>query len=192
MLLEGTGFALGVGIYLYLMSLAPEWPLSAPPPNLAPGVAMTAFLLVSLVPNYLVGRWAHEGDLTKSRIGIVMMTVVGIVPLFIRYFEFAALNTRWDSNAYGSIVWTLLGLHTTHLDHRPRRPHLIYTHQLVRRAHHRRSQDHRPALYRHRLLFLALGGVLADGDALAARAAGNARAVGPISTIRSSPCTART
>ena len=27
----------------------------------------------------------------------------------------AALNTRWDSNAYGSVVWLLLGLHTTHI-----------------------------------------------------------------------------
>ena len=115
MLLEGTGFALGVGIYLYLMSLAPEWPLGAPPPNLAPGVVMSAFLLVSLIPNHFVARWAHEGNLKQSRVGIVIMTIAGVIPLVIRYFEFTALNTRWDSNAYGSIVWTLLGLHTTHL-----------------------------------------------------------------------------
>ena len=25
------------------------------------------------------------------------------------------LNTRWDSDAYGSAVWMLMGLHTTHL-----------------------------------------------------------------------------
>ena len=35
--------------------------------------------------------------------------------LVVRGFEFAALNVRWDANAYGSIVWLLLGLHTTHL-----------------------------------------------------------------------------
>ncbi|MDQ0587829.1 heme/copper-type cytochrome/quinol oxidase subunit 3 [Variovorax paradoxus] len=33
----------------------------------------------------------------------------------LRGFEFAALHTRWDSNAYGSVVWTLLCLHTVHL-----------------------------------------------------------------------------
>ena len=32
-----------------------------------------------------------------------------------RAFEFPALQCCWDSNAYGSITWTLLGLHTTHL-----------------------------------------------------------------------------
>ena len=30
-------------------------------------------------------------------------------------FEFPALNVRWDEDAYGSIVWFVLALHTTHL-----------------------------------------------------------------------------
>ena len=29
--------------------------------------------------------------------------------------KFAHLNTRWDNSAYGSVVWLILGLHTTHL-----------------------------------------------------------------------------
>ena len=32
-----------------------------------------------------------------------------------RVFEFAHLNVMWDHDAYGSIVWLLLGLHTTHI-----------------------------------------------------------------------------
>jgi heme/copper-type cytochrome/quinol oxidase subunit 3 len=43
------------------------------------------------------------------------MSVIGIVPLVIRAFEFPALHVKWDDNAYGSILWTMLGLHTTHL-----------------------------------------------------------------------------
>ena len=35
--------------------------------------------------------------------------------LVLRGFEFTTLNVRWDQNAYGSIVWVLLGLHTTHV-----------------------------------------------------------------------------
>jgi cytochrome c oxidase subunit III len=45
----------------------------------------------------------------------VIMSVFGIFPLILRVFEFRALNVLWDSNAYGSIVWTLLGLHTLHI-----------------------------------------------------------------------------
>jgi cytochrome c oxidase subunit 3 len=41
--------------------------------------------------------------------------VLGAIPLVVRIYEFSALNVAWDSNAYGSIVWLLLGLHTTHL-----------------------------------------------------------------------------
>jgi cytochrome c oxidase subunit 3 len=115
MLIEGSGFALVIAVYLYLMSLAPLWPLDAPPPNLLPGTLVTASLLISVVPNIIVSRWAEQQDLRKVRIGMVVMSVLGIVPLIIRVFEFSALNVKWDSNAYGSIVWTLLGLHTTHI-----------------------------------------------------------------------------
>jgi heme/copper-type cytochrome/quinol oxidase subunit 3 len=115
MLLEGTGFALGIGIYLYLKSIAPEWPLGAQPPDLAPGTAVTALLLLSVVPNYFIPRWAERQDMRKIRIALVAMTAFGVAPLILRWFEFPALDINWDSNAYGSIVWTLLGLHTTHL-----------------------------------------------------------------------------
>jgi len=115
MLIEGTGFALVIAVYLYLMSLAPSWPLNAPPPDLLPGTLLTIVLLISLVPNILLSRWADRQDLRKVRIGIIVMSVLGIVPLIIRVFEFPALHVKWDTNAYGSIVWTLLGLHTTHI-----------------------------------------------------------------------------
>jgi cytochrome c oxidase subunit 3 len=115
MLIEGTGFVLLIGVYLYLASLASSWPLSAPPPSLGPGIAFTGLLLISVVPNVLIARWAERQDLLKVRIGLVIMTLFGIVPLVPRAFEFPALHVLWDSNAYGSITWMLLGLHTTHL-----------------------------------------------------------------------------
>jgi heme/copper-type cytochrome/quinol oxidase subunit 3 len=31
----------------------------------------------------------------------------------LRFFELDALNTRWDSHAYGSVAWLAVGLHTT-------------------------------------------------------------------------------
>jgi heme/copper-type cytochrome/quinol oxidase subunit 3 len=115
MLIEGTGFALAAAVYFYLMILAPEWPIDAPPPDLAPGSWLTAILVVSVTPNVLVSRWAREKDLRKVRIGLLLMTALGILPLVVRIFEFSALHIKWDGNAYGSIVWTLLGLHTTHI-----------------------------------------------------------------------------
>jgi heme/copper-type cytochrome/quinol oxidase subunit 3 len=115
MLIEGTGFALVIAVYLYLMSLATTWPINAPPPGLLPGTVVTLILIGSVVPNVLVSRWADQQDLRKVRIGMVVMSLLGIAPLVARVFEFPALHVSWDSNAYGSVVWTLLGLHTTHI-----------------------------------------------------------------------------
>jgi len=46
---------------------------------------------------------------------LVLMTAIGFVAIAIRFVEFYMLIPRLDSNAYGSIVWLLLGLHATHL-----------------------------------------------------------------------------
>jgi cytochrome c oxidase subunit 3 len=114
-LIEGTGFALALAVYLYLMSIATTWPIDAPKPDLLPGTLVTIILIASVVPNILVSRWAERQDLRKVRIGMVVMSILGIAPLIVRIFEFPALKVSWDDNAYGSIVWTLLGLHTTHI-----------------------------------------------------------------------------
>ena len=115
MSLEGMGFALAVGAYLYLRVLQPSWPMNIPPPDLLPGTLVTIILLISAIPNYFLARWARAYDMTKVRIGIVLLTVLGIAPLIVRIFEFPALRERWDADAYGSISWFILGLHTTHL-----------------------------------------------------------------------------
>jgi heme/copper-type cytochrome/quinol oxidase subunit 3 len=115
MLIEGTGFAVVIAVYLYLMSLAATWPIDAPAPNLLPGTVVTLILVASVVPNFLTSRWAEQQDLRKVRLALIVMSIFGILPLIARVFEFPALKVKWDTNAYGSIVWTLLGLHTTHI-----------------------------------------------------------------------------
>lgn len=113
--LEGTGFALAAGAYLYLAFSAPQWPLSAPPPNHWPGTAVTLLLLASVVPNHILKRHAKECSVWPVRLWLVVMSLLGVAPLIVRWFEFPALNIYWDTNAYGSMLWVLLGLHTTHL-----------------------------------------------------------------------------
>jgi heme/copper-type cytochrome/quinol oxidase subunit 3 len=114
MLIEATGFALSIGIYVYLAALAPVWPPAAPP-DLAAGTGVTLVLLASILPNALLSRWTEARNLRRVRLGLLVMLGFGVVPLLLRIVEFGALNVRWDDGAYGSIVWFLLGLHTTHL-----------------------------------------------------------------------------
>ena len=53
-------------------------------------------------------RWtATLGDINRGE----TITMAHIV----RIFEFQSLNVWWDDNAYGSIVWVLLGFHTAHI-----------------------------------------------------------------------------
>jgi len=115
MALEGTGFALAAASYLYLAYIAPDWPLSARPPDLWAGTTVTILLLLSLIPNHLLDRHAKKCEMRPVRIGLLAMCAFGIAPLIVRWFEFATLNILWDANAYGSMLWVLLGLHTAHL-----------------------------------------------------------------------------
>ena len=115
MLIEATAFVLAIAIYLYLASIAPAWPINAAPPDLGAGTAVTVILLLSLGPNYLLSRWAKERNLPRVRFGLIVLAVSGIVPLVLRVYEFRAMHVSWDTNAYGSIVWLLLGLHTFHV-----------------------------------------------------------------------------
>jgi cytochrome c oxidase subunit 3 len=115
MALEGTGFALAAGAYLYIWWLNPEWPLSAPPPDLMWSSILTVLLVASLLPNWITMKIAKTEDAAQVRPWIVAMSVVGLAALVLRAFEFQTLNVRWDDNAYGSLVWILLGLHTAHI-----------------------------------------------------------------------------
>jgi cytochrome c oxidase subunit III len=113
--LEGMGFVLAAGIYLYLAVVNDSWPLAAPPPTLWPGLVVTVLMLLNLLPNHWVKKAALDQDLVAVRLLLIVLCIAGAAILVIRAFEFQALNIWWDSNAYGSIVWFILGLHTAHL-----------------------------------------------------------------------------
>jgi len=113
--LEGMGFALAIGAYLYLVQVNPQWPLADAPPNHWPGTILTLILLLSIWPNLEAERRAREENLPRVQRYLVIMSVVGVALVAIRFYEFANLNVRWDQNAYGSITWIILGLHAAHI-----------------------------------------------------------------------------
>jgi heme/copper-type cytochrome/quinol oxidase subunit 3 len=112
---ESTVFALTIMAYFYLRSHANVWPMNRFPPDLLWGNLNTAILLASLWPNQKAKQAAERLDIHGVRLWMTVCMVFSLAFLAVRAFEFGALNTRWDSDAYGSVVWMLLGLHTTHL-----------------------------------------------------------------------------
>jgi heme/copper-type cytochrome/quinol oxidase subunit 3 len=113
--IESTVFALAIMSYFYLRSHATKWPMTGWPPELIWGNLNTAIMLISLIPNHIAKRAAERLDLPKVRLWMVVCMLVSVAFLGVRALEFTTLNTRWDSDAYGSAVWMLMGLHTTHL-----------------------------------------------------------------------------
>jgi heme/copper-type cytochrome/quinol oxidase subunit 3 len=116
MLLEGSGFVLAAGAYLYLAAQGATWPPAGDAlPAWGAGALFTLVTLASLLPNYWLEAKAKAQDEHAVRMGLVVMTVVGLVLTAIRAWELTQLNVRWDHDAYGSLVWLLMVLHTVHL-----------------------------------------------------------------------------
>ena len=121
--IETSMFAILIATYFYLRQNFALWPppiaeLTAPLrplPELGYGTANTILLLLSCIPMIIADRAARRGDEDSAKIGLTICVVCGIVAMVLRGFEFSAVYFRWDSNAYGSVVWFLLGMHALHL-----------------------------------------------------------------------------
>ena len=116
MVIEGAAFGLAFAAYFFLMGHEQGWPPEARrAPNLLFGTLFTIVILLSEIPNTMIKKAAHERDVATIRALMPAIVVIGAVLLVIRGFEFNNLNCRWTDNAYASIVWALLLLHTVHI-----------------------------------------------------------------------------
>jgi heme/copper-type cytochrome/quinol oxidase subunit 3 len=116
MVIEGAAFALTFGVYFFLMGHEQGWPPEGRrPADLLAGTLFTIFILLSEIPNTVIKKAAREGDVPTIRSLMPIMVAVGVILIVIRAFEFNSLNCRWTDDAYGSVIWALLLLHTTHI-----------------------------------------------------------------------------
>ena len=116
MLIEGTGFALAAVAYLYLMTQASQWPPAGDhPPDLLWGSVFTAAMVLSEAVSIWVLRCTRARDVAGVRWGTAAMAGIAALLVIPRALEFAHLGVPWHQDAYGSVVWMLLVLHTTHI-----------------------------------------------------------------------------
>jgi heme/copper-type cytochrome/quinol oxidase subunit 3 len=116
MVIEGAAFALAFASYFFLMGHEQGWPPEGRrAPDLLAGTLFTIIIVLSEFPNTAIKKAANGHDVRTIRTLMPVMVAVGVVLLAIRGFEFNSLNCRWTDNAYGSIIWALLVLHTTHI-----------------------------------------------------------------------------
>lgn len=115
MMIEGTMFALLIASYFYLRTRTSDWPPNNISPTLSWGVINGVVFLLSLVPARYAQRVAPTGDRAKIRFALMSLAGFAIINMILRCFELANLNCRWYESAYGSIVWSIMGLHCGHL-----------------------------------------------------------------------------
>jgi len=116
MIIEGAAFGLAFAAYFFLMGQEQSWPPEGVlPPDLLAGTLFSIVMLLSEYPNSMIKKAALAEDVERVRKLMPIIVVIGIVLLIIRGFEFNSLHVLWTDNAYGSIIWALLLLHTTHL-----------------------------------------------------------------------------
>jgi cytochrome c oxidase subunit III len=115
--IEGAAFAILAATYFYIRRNFDAWP---PPRTSLPdlGVSSINLLLigVSAAPFWNAARLAlrHERPRVVGS-WLALGVLFGIAAIVLRILEFKALHTRYDSNAYGSITWTILAVHFAHL-----------------------------------------------------------------------------
>jgi heme/copper-type cytochrome/quinol oxidase subunit 3 len=116
MIVEGSAFAMAFAAYFFLMGHEQGWPPEGrAAPNVLAGTLFTILILLSEIPNTMIKQAAEKYDVDKIRALMPVIVGIGGVLLVIRGFEFNSLNCRWTDNAYASIVWALLLLHTAHI-----------------------------------------------------------------------------
>jgi cytochrome c oxidase subunit III len=114
---EGAAFAILAVSYFYIWWNFDAWP---PPrthlPDLGVSTINLLVLAVSAAPFWNAARLARRHE-RPALVGasLALGVLFGIAAIVLRVFEFRALHTRYDSNAYGSITWTILAVHLAHL-----------------------------------------------------------------------------
>jgi heme/copper-type cytochrome/quinol oxidase subunit 3 len=114
--IEATLFVAAIAAYYYLRGNEESWPpAGVPPPGLFWPTLNTAVLFLSCIPNHFLKKAAENKNLTKIRIWIVVAVLFAVVFTVLRGYEYTGLGGSWDLNAYTSITWTLLSLHSFHI-----------------------------------------------------------------------------
>jgi len=114
MIIEGFTLVLCAVVYLYVRRNFHSWPpLRTSVPDLIIPTASMLALIVAATFAHFESRAAKQFDLHGVRLWATIGVLMDAVVVTLRFLELSSLNTRYDGDAYGSIVWFTLGFHGT-------------------------------------------------------------------------------
>jgi heme/copper-type cytochrome/quinol oxidase subunit 3 len=116
-LIEVVVFTALIATYFYLKFLNPHWPPAGDPlPKLLLPTLNTLVLIgSSFAVHYADIAISERNDVRGLMIGLGISLTLGVVFLVMKIIEYSQVEYFWDSHAYGSIVWTMIVFHSSHV-----------------------------------------------------------------------------
>ena len=112
-MIEAAMFGILIAMYFYYRLSLDVWP---PPGTQLPRLLLPTAGVVVLIASALGSYWASEGakkdDPRTMLMGMVLNVALAFVFLALRAVEWWRLNFNWKANVHGSLVWSVLGLHS--------------------------------------------------------------------------------
>jgi heme/copper-type cytochrome/quinol oxidase subunit 3 len=111
--IEASMFFILLAMYFYIRLSYDMWP---PPGVQLPHVGVPTIALVPLVVSalgsYLASEAAKKNDRGGMLLGLGLNLALAVVFMVLRGVSWATWNFNWKTGAYGSIVWSIMFLHT--------------------------------------------------------------------------------
>jgi len=112
-LIEASMFFILVGMYFYIRLSYDVWP---PPGVQLPQLLWCTIgwipLLISTAGSYLASEAAKKNDVRGMILGLSLNLSTALIFVGLRAVSWWSWNFNWKTGAYGSIVWSLMWLHT--------------------------------------------------------------------------------
>jgi len=110
--IEASMFALFIASYFFLRMRVDVWP---PPgvnvPRLFLPTVNLGIMILSCIPAYLASEAAKRSDPAGMKLWLLINILLALITVAIRWQVWNSLNYTGYSNAYGSIVFIILGFH---------------------------------------------------------------------------------
>ncbi len=111
--IEGSVLLMLAATYFYIRLSVDVWP---PPGVQKPSVLMPTLGLIPLLAScggsYIASEAAKKNSRSRMILGLMLNLILALVAMGMRAAEWGKLNFTWASDAHGSVVWSILFLHT--------------------------------------------------------------------------------
>ena len=111
--IEGSLFCALIAMYFYLRLSIDIWPPSGiePPRLTMPSLALIP-LILSAAGSYVASEGAKQNNTRKMVVGLAVNVLLALFFLALRFIEWRTFNFTWQTDIHGTLVWTILFLHT--------------------------------------------------------------------------------